>query len=248
MAFALSIVNLQEALKKPGCPVCRLEHEAAVQSVDAFLWENTNDASVRQPINDAYGFCPEHSRLLVAKEMMTSGPVLGVNIVYALLAKKVSQELQRVHEKPRLFWRRKVKRGSTEGNHWLLVPHADCPLCKLAAESGANVLATLFELLTGQEKEFSRAYQQSAGICLSHLRTGLEMFGEQNPAAATFLVEDTVKRLETQQAQMLEYIRKHNWEYREEKLTADEQAAWLRTLTFFTGLPEQKFTHQIDEF
>ncbi len=47
---------------------------------------------------------------------------------------------------------------------------------------------------------------------------------------------------------MLEYIRKHNWAYRDEQLTPDEHSAWLRTLTFFTGLPPEKFTHQLDEF
>jgi hypothetical protein len=83
---------------------------------------------------------------------------------------------------------------------------------------------------------------------LKHLRVGLVLYGQQFPAAGEFLIQETIRRLDTQRAQMLEYIRKHNWTYREEKITPDEYAAWLRALAFFTGLPPEKFTHKIDEF
>lgn len=43
MAFALTAVRIEEAMKQKGCPVCRLGIEAAVHSVDSFLWENVND-------------------------------------------------------------------------------------------------------------------------------------------------------------------------------------------------------------
>jgi hypothetical protein len=253
MAFALSIVRLEEALKNPGCPVCRLEHEAAIQSIDSFLWENTNDPVVRKPINDAYGFCPQHTRLLVAKEMMTSGPVLGVNIIYALLAKNVSQDLQEIRHKGGGItgWRtRSSKPGIfSAGKHQpLLAPASRCPVCVLTEESGNNVLATLFEILDAKEARFIDAYQHSSGLCLQHLRNGLEQQRNHHAFAAGFLIDDTVKRLDAQRAQMQEYLRKHNWEYRDEKMTPDEQVAWLHTLTFFTGLPETRFDHKIEEF
>jgi len=64
MAFSLTIVKLENALEMKGCPICRLEQEAAEESIDAFLWENVNDPVVRKPINDAYGFCPLHTQML----------------------------------------------------------------------------------------------------------------------------------------------------------------------------------------
>lgn len=57
MAFALTLVHLEEALQKPGCPICRLGDEAARRSVDGFLWENVNDPESRRPLQEAYGFC-----------------------------------------------------------------------------------------------------------------------------------------------------------------------------------------------
>jgi hypothetical protein len=260
MAFALLIVQLEEAMKKPGCPVCRMQYDAAVHSIDAFLWENVNDPVIRKPINDAYGFCLQHTQMLVAKEMMTSGPVLGVNIIYALLAKKVARELKQIQpvtrrrnaaldSLKRLAGRFTSKRFlNSAGKHSLLIPAGRCPVCLVVEESGENVLETLFEILNAGEEHFTRSYTASSGLCLAHLRSGLEQNMEKFPAAANLLIQDTLGRLTAQESQMQEYLRKHDWEYRAEGLTPEEQSAWLHTLTFFTGLPEARFTHKIKEF
>ncbi|GAP06856.1 hypothetical protein ATHL_01720 [Anaerolinea thermolimosa] len=254
MAFALSIVTLEEALEKPGCAICRLEHEAAIRWIDTLLWENTNDPATRKPINNAYGFCPEHTRMLVAIEISNSGPVLGVNIIYSLLAKIVSQDLKKVRSQPQAqtrfskvlrkwgekFFQRKIS--------IILQPQQRCPVCEMVEQSGRNILSILFEVIEAKDQKLIEAYQRSNGICLQHLRIGLENYMVRYPKSADFLIQDTINRLDTQQRQMLEYIRKHNWAYRDEKLTPQERIAWLRTLTFFTGYPAEKFNHRIDEF
>lgn len=254
MAFALSIVTLEEALGKPGCALCRLEHEAAIRLIDTLLWENTNDPASRKPINDAYGFCPEHTRLLVAIEISNSGPVLGVNMIYSLLAKIVSQDLKKtksqLQSQARVSGALKKWAGRIfqRKNHPVLQPQQPCPVCEMVKQSGKNILSILFEVIEASDPKLTEAYQRSDGICLQHLRLGLEIYAYRHPQAADFLIKDTINRLDTQQAQMLEYIRKHNWAYREEKLTPQERMAWLRTLTFFTGLPAEKFNHRVDDF
>jgi hypothetical protein len=251
MAFALSVVMLEEALKKPGCPVCRMSHDAAIHSVDSFLWENTNDPGARKPINDAYGFCPEHTRLLVASELSTSGIALGVNMIYELLAKIVSQDLKKQERKQRVTNSVLGKLGLKSGNHQTasyLEPKGRYPVCVLAEEAAKNTLSNLFEELSSLPSEFHEIYQKSSGICLGHLRVGLNYFADEFPKAAHFLAQDAVQRLEIQRAEMLEYIRKQNWAYRDEKLTPEESTAWLRTLAFFTGYPQDRFNHLIDKF
>jgi hypothetical protein len=37
MTFALTIVEMEEAMKKSGCPVCRIEHDAALQTAVSFM-------------------------------------------------------------------------------------------------------------------------------------------------------------------------------------------------------------------
>ncbi len=56
MAFALAVNNLLEAMKKPGCPICRVSRQAAERALESFLWENVNEPDVRQGILDSLGF------------------------------------------------------------------------------------------------------------------------------------------------------------------------------------------------
>ncbi len=95
MAFALVLNKLDEALKKTGCSICRVEHEKAKHVIDTFLWENVTDPVVRKPINQAFGFCPKHTKMLAAVEMSTSGPVLGIHFIYELLAKNVEGRVKK---------------------------------------------------------------------------------------------------------------------------------------------------------
>ncbi len=254
MAFALTIGKLEDVLEKTGCPVCRVEHDAAARSIDAFLWENANDPVVRRPINDAYGFCPEHTLMLVATEMSNSGPVLGVNLIYEVLAKNTGQDLKALSRKSKANRRGQSflnKFGLGRQHNWnqpVLKPKGRCPVCELVEESAKNTLSTLFEELTKQQAKIMESDQHSHGLCLKHLKIGLECFEGKYPQASNFLIQDAIRRLETQQAQMLEYIRKHNWAYRDEQLSPEERSAWLRTLVFFTGYPPERFVHQIKEF
>lgn len=254
MSFALTIVKLEEALRKRGCPVCRLENTAAAHSIDTFLWENVNDAEIRKPINDAYGFCPSHTRLLVAKEMMSSGPLLGVNIIYALLAKNASHDLkntQRGANARRNFSGLLEKLGfgkDRRPNSTLLEASGICPACILVEQSGRNTLSTLYEELNTQTGKIFETYQGSSGICMRHLKIGWELFGQQYPLVGAYLIEDAAQRLDTQRGHMLEFIRKQNYAYKDDPLTDEERGAWQRTLEFFTGLPADKFTHHIDKF
>jgi hypothetical protein len=99
-----------------------------------------------------------------------------------------------------------------------------------------------------QDERLKGVYTRSDGLCIRHLRIGLGNFMDKFPTVGDFLIRDTMKRLEAQQIHMLEYIRKNNWAYRNEAITSDELSAWLRTLTFFTGYPAERFDHRIDKF
>lgn len=96
MAFALSVNNLLEAMKKPGCPICRVSRQAAERALESFLWENVNEPNVRQGILNSLGFCLSHTRLMVAPELVTSGLPLGTNFIYEHLGRQVAGSLRRL--------------------------------------------------------------------------------------------------------------------------------------------------------
>ena len=240
MAFALSVVKLEEAIVLPGCPICRLKADAAQKSARTFLFENTLDPGLRTQIMASHGFCPEHTLLLAAIEMSTDGPTLGINSIYEQLARSTAAELRKL-EPPSQAWLRKLHSPTTTaGIH--------CPLCEVGAQTERNMLEILFEEMESATSKLFIGYAQSGGVCYSHLLLGIELNAKRRPAAARLLLEDAALRLENQSAGMKEYSRKHDWHYRDEQITAAENAAWLKTLTFFSGLPAQRFTHKIDLF
>jgi len=254
MAFALSIVHMEEAMEKRGCPVCRLEYESAVQSIDSFLWENVNDPEVRKEINNAYGFCSYHTRMIVATELSQSGHVLGVNKIYETLSKNAAGEIKAL--RPKRIGRTSIQMmldriGFHKGEaceRTTLAPEGRCPICVLSEGSGDNALGTLMEELNKEDEKFRQTYQRSYGICMQHLRKGLCKYAKRYPTAADFLIHDANQRLENEHELLLQYIQKQNWANKEEVLTDEERTAWLRVLAFFTGLSPDRFTHKIEEF
>ncbi len=251
MAFALTITRLIEAMQQAGCPVCRLERQASAQSIEAFLWEGVNSPKDRQALIASYGFCQPHARQFVAAELSNSGIVLGVNIVYEQLARLASKELQKESfEKPLRLpgWLEKLNPGGLfQAKRNVLSPKSKCPICLNSDKAGLNALSDLFETLEKADADVQKAYLESDGLCLGHLRTGLEEYAHARPHAAKELANEASKRLEAQAANMSEYIRKQNWEYRNEKMTREEAEAWRKTLTFFTGYAGSSFTHLFED-
>ena len=248
MAFALSIERLEQACRKDGCPICRLEHDAAVQSITAFLWEHANDSAAREPVNRSYGLCSPHTRMLVASELSSSGNLPGVHMIYEVLARNASQELAaaaRSTQKPSIFAR--LFPNARQANRILLAPTGSCPICDIAQKSAVNNLSVLFAEIPKNE-ELRSIYTHSIGICIQHIRQGNALYSAAHPQAAAFINQHAADTLQNYRADMQEYLRKQNWEYRDEALSADEKTAWLKVLAFFTGLPGKKFTHHIKDF
>jgi hypothetical protein len=249
MAFVLSVAKLVEAMKLPGCPVCRRAWQTSNATMEIFLWENVNDPRIRGEINASYGFCNYHSRLLVSRELSNSGVALGVSIIYEQLGRIVSGELDKVEPKRKTsnFFTRLFDKG--RGRTGKVLPTKDsCPACKLTDQAVVNTLSTLFESLERGVSDLKEAYLASDRLCFDHLRLGLQHYGSRDSAVSRFLIEDAVERLNTLSADMRGYIRKNNWEYRDEKMTPEENDAWKRMLVFFTGYPGSVFTFHVPQF
>ena len=164
MTFALTLLHLKDRMKESGCPICHMAHDAAEQSIASFLWENVNDPVVRQSIFASYGFCPKHAQLLVAKELLESATVLGVNILYEHLGRSVAQEIKSVRQKEKIVGgvRNLLRRFSGEnGNRssTVFLPPSDiCPICATSHKAALNSLSDLFEELEKQTVDIRQAY------------------------------------------------------------------------------------------
>lgn len=262
MAFALAVNNLIEAMKKPGCPICRVGRQGAQRALESFLWENVNEPDVRQGILDSYGFCPPHTRVMVAQELSTSSLPLGTNIIYEHLGRVVAGELKSLRPGSGAAMTNQIggglrsflqKLGLSKGAG-PLHPRGDCPACTAGSNAALNSLHVLCEELQKPPRDGSSGvedvravYLASDQLCLPHIRAAIELHSARFPSSVSLLIDEAVRRLEGQSRDMKEWIRKNNWAYRDEKLTEAEDKAWRRTLTFFTGFAGEAFIYKVDE-
>jgi hypothetical protein len=164
MAFAMSVNNLLEAMGKPGCPICRATNQGAARALEAFLWENVNEPDVRQGILDSYGFCPPHTRVMVAQEMSTSSLPLGTNIIYEHLGRVVAGELKGLRPGTAAGSvnaagggvKKALARLGVTKSAGPLHPRGPCPACQAGENAATNSLHVLCEELQRPPEEAAR--------------------------------------------------------------------------------------------
>jgi hypothetical protein len=244
MAFALTVNQLIPALKQPGCPICNLQRATVQRFLASFLQENMMDRAARQKVLDSLGFCPTHTFQLAAMEMRNDGDPLGTNILHEQINGRVQQALRKWQSRRRPGWLRNLQGlflkqiGRAKP---AAIPVAECPVCVGMRENNSRALAALLDELGRSSEEIVPLYEQGDGLCLGHLRQGLDSVGDAFPAGAEIVVQDAHKRLESQQLRMREYIHKHNLSYQDETMKPEEECAWREALGFYSGYPPSSF-------
>lgn len=166
-------VSLLTALKKPGCVFCRLVAEGEERWLWGFLWENVNDPWIRERIAASWGLCRSHAWMLVAKEQAEWGNGLGTAIVYRDLAGRFLEAITSSNSNGSwwtgFFLQRAV--GKRDGLIRRLSPRQPCPLCDHAEWIVESEIYWLPAALANAR--FRKAYSDSEGLCLPHLRQAL---------------------------------------------------------------------------
>ena len=109
----LGFHRLLDALRLPGCPICRLVGSAGHRSLDTLFYGHVNDPGVREGLRQAEGFCARH----VARALQAGNP-LGGSIIYADVLRHVAGHLRRQ-------------------------PSGVCPCCATEATAATNAIVEL---------------------------------------------------------------------------------------------------------
>lgn len=139
-------VKLEDALRLPGCSVCRLAEEGARRWLFTLMWEGVMDPEIRGRFRAANGFCPPHwwsAADVERREMhgITGTAILAEDILDALVAQL------RFGLLPEL---------ATMG----------CLACQAHLRSEEGALAGIARHLT--RPTFRAMYGRSSGCCPSH--------------------------------------------------------------------------------
>ncbi len=252
----LITLHLKLAMKKPGCPLCRLRQDTAERYITGLLHENVNDMTIRTHLAHSLGLCPEHAWQLEAIELDNWHNGLGTTIIYNDLTARVLAavaEFSTRHHRPdppavtpAEKLRRRLQSWGVIGRRFAellprprpgrtlltaITPREPCRVCETVHRSNETYVLWLARALT--DPDFQALYAASDGVCLPHLRQFLAV--AESPAAVDFLVTDSRRRLETMHHRLSEYDRKQKWENHTETVSPQEEAAWARVIAFFAG-------------
>lgn len=252
----MDLISLEVMLacRKRGCPICRLRHRGERRYLTGFLWENVNDAGVRNKLVRSLGFCHTHAWQIQDLEETRWGDGMGTAIVYDDLARRalrgletLCQDLPLAPARPSLQnrvlgWLSRLQGNQPSGDRngdgnvlpTGLIPRATCRVCEIGAQATERHTLWLIRNCI-EETRLKAAYAESDGLCLPHLRTAVELAVETNPAAAHLLLDVAIARLQTLTTDLSEYVRKHSYQYRDEPMSPGEQKAWIGAVAWFTG-------------
>jgi len=230
-----SYYDVRDALAQPGCAICHLKARSEERYLDALLWENVNDPGVRDDIRRARGFCHEHAWQLIRPAASLGVAILHRDVLHTL---RMALDDARFQAPPFLSLQRahealdaEQPTAATANLVARLVPQVPCPACKQGEMMETIYLDTLLEELKGEDG-LRAAYEASAGLCLPHLRHGLERLRDEAVFAALVSAQRTIwQRLENDLDQ---FIRKSDPHYRDEPW-GDERDAWLRATAALAG-------------
>jgi hypothetical protein len=154
--------DMEEALGKAGCAICRMLARGERHYLWNFLFEGVMDAVSRNRVLEAWGFCADHTRMLAEiEEEAWSGKHLGSGVLYEAL---VERALKVMAEPTR-------KRGLTPATlaalKAALTPRQPCRACELRAASTEIYLTRFVEELA--RADFRERVRQSEGLCPAHL-------------------------------------------------------------------------------
>jgi len=241
----LSTYHLEEAFEQEGCSICRLVATSENGFLEQFLWEGVNDPFLRGELLTSLGFCHDHAWQAAAKDARYGAT--GIGTVYEHLGRETRAALERylvIERAGRALaptgWRRVAQRwlgrlglarGAASSVPNELEPHAPCPVCRVHDDAERRYASWLVEHL--DEARFRQAFAASNGLCLPHLRRALMLADDET--SRTFLLQTTASKVGALAHDLGEYIRKHNWQYRDEVKTENEMASWIRVIAFFVG-------------
>jgi hypothetical protein len=223
-----SYFRVVEALREPGCALCRLGATAANRFLDSLLYEYVNDTGMRRQLVHAHGFCPTHSSALVARH-----DALGTSILYKAILNHLQAELETVMPEPRGGWGSRLREqlGGARGVADRLAAHEACPACTQRDDAVLRALAIVSE--HDGDAELSGALVASDGLCLPHLRAALAQLS--GPALAQVLARQRAV-WQALDGELAEAIRKHDFRFRHESF-GDEEDSWRRAVEAVAGAP-----------
>lgn len=217
--------ELVGAMRQGACPLCVIVERAERKAVDHFLYDQVNDISRRDALRASRGYCPTHTAMLAEGRS-----ALGVAIVSRDILRAMTAELESASGDSGRGWL-KGRLGARAGTQLAakIEPQAACPMCRARPQIEEPLIIGLLRNLG--DPAFDAAFTASGGLCREHLAATLRA---ADPAATRLLAQAQAARWRSIEAELDEFIRKHDYRFNEEIMDI-ERDVWLRALRLASG-------------
>ena len=206
--------EVEDALAKPGCPLCRLTTASVLQYFAALGYEQVNDVALRDELRANGGFCPRHAWLFWEQ----SGNRLGVAIIYRDVLANATRGLRGGRAAVSGLGRRVSSLFRSDAGPSDEPEQRACTACRYERDAERRYRSTLLEHLGAPDVR--ERFAASSGLCLPHLSRALT----GSDGETGWLQQDAERRLGALVDELDEYIRKHDYRFRHEGFGTEEDA------------------------
>lgn len=223
--------SLAESCRFGECLICSNLARSERQAIRSFLWEGMMSPQARAAFLEGGGFCARHFWMAkrIEEDEWPSGGV-GVAILCESLVAHVIAKLPSEKDLSR-----RPPMGPFRQKPAISVPPAGsgCIFCR-DRNRGEESLVEILEYLR-RKPDWSAKLQQSP-LCVHHALMAFRIW--KDPADKLQLRAALEEHFRQLQADLKEFIRKHDWNHRDEPLGREKDAV-LWTIQSLTGLARQ---------
>jgi hypothetical protein len=223
MPHPLTLARLEDAVARPGCPVCWEMERTSHNYLARLLREHKGSEEVWKRLRRSWGLCLPHTRRMLAAEARTIAG-FSTATLYRWLAEALLREAGRVGPGRH--------RGNRRGLRALLKLRADCLACEHLGDYEQAVVGGLVRTLaSGEPATVREAYLHGDGLCLPHFRLALDLADRRD--AVELLSERFLAGLEVLATELEAFLDAHT-PGGADRAKADSDI-WLRAAERFAG-------------
>lgn len=221
-------VELQEAMGRWGCPLCRLSIKAEHAFIASLSYERVLDLKTRDALKASRGLCESHTRYW----QHLQGSALGIAIVSRISVLDLLRDTDQEKDRPGSLFRRRERASETSDR---LGESGPCPACEIGSGTVQRFGTLLLQDIKGGAVQ--QRLLASGGLCVPHLRAALQLRGAERAYEDLMRVQ---RQAWTQlMGELEEFIRKNDYRFTHEPMTDAESTSWTRVLDVLQGLNDK---------
>lgn len=207
--------EVREALREPGCAVCRLTLRSVSKLLQSIAYEQVNDIALRHELRRSRGFCNHHAFQWL-REVRS---VLGTALIYRDVLRAALHDLETSPPPQGLL--RGILGPPRHGRR------RQCPACRAQVESEERYVEALLAVVAAEPA----LLEASEGLCRRHVLAALR----SAEPGAVYVATRTRAAVEALIRELDEVIRKEDYRFRDEPRADGERTAPARAITWAVG-------------